>query len=173
MTNAAQEAIVRWSSNIMLEQEPDTELSNRFADNWRPLFAIADALKRGERVRSVAKAMTSGPREYSDGVQLLIDIRRVFKQLGVDRIDRTVLLAKLQEFDTWNDWGRPSLLTRNELSAILRERRVPPAHTIQHKGSRADRRASEWGWYRNDFEEAWQGCPPEEADEDVRAIEEE
>jgi hypothetical protein len=65
--------------------------------------------------------------------------------------------ATLCELDTWGEWG--CNLTRNAFSAMLRERRVPPAHTIQPKGSREERGAAEWGWYRKDFQAAWKTCP--------------
>ena len=35
----------RWvddNANVLLDQDPDMEMINRNADNWRPLFAIAD-----------------------------------------------------------------------------------------------------------------------------------
>jgi hypothetical protein len=176
MIDATYDAIVRWASNVVLEQEPDlTGLNNRYADNWRPLIAIADALDRGEKVFGVAKAMTTKLHEHSESMQFRIDTRRIFKMMGVDRIRRELLQTELHKFDTWNDWGRPMSLTRNELSALIRIIGVKPAHTIQRKGSRKERGASEWGWYDTDFKEAWKNCPEENEDEDVelKALEDE
>jgi len=162
MVSAVNEAIGRWSSNIVLKQEPTIELSNRYRDNWQPFIAIADSMGRGEKVRNVARAMTGGPREYSQTMQMRIDTRRIFNELKVDRIDRTVLLDKLLEFDAWNEWGRPKALTKNEFLAILREIGIRAPHIIQRLGSRKDRGKAGWGWYRSDFEEAWKDCPEEE-----------
>jgi hypothetical protein len=162
MVSAVNEAIGRWSSNIVLKQEPTMELSNRYRDNWRPFIAIADSMGRGEKVRNVARAMTGGPREYSQTMQMRIDTRRIFNELKVDRIDRMVLLDKLLEFDAWNEWGRPKALTKNEFLAILREIGIRAPHIVQRLGSRKDRGKAGWGWYRSDFEEAWKGCPEEE-----------
>jgi hypothetical protein len=162
MTSAVRAAADNWSSNIILEQDPVFELNNRDHDNWRPFISIADHIDRGEKVRNLAKAMTGGPREYSETMQMRIDTRRIFNELRVDRIDRTVLLDKLHDFDKWNEWGRPSRLTRNEFSAIMREIGTPPPHIFQHKGSRKDRGKAGWGWYRSDFEEAWKDCPEED-----------
>jgi hypothetical protein len=110
---------------------------------------------RGEKVRNVAKAMTGGPREYGETMRMRIDTRRIFNALNVDRIERTVLLEKLREFDAWNEWGRPSPLKNHELSAILRELHIPTSHAFQNKGSRKGRGKTLWGWYRRDFEDAW------------------
>jgi hypothetical protein len=159
LTDAMYEMLAVWANNIVLPHRIDTGLDNRFADNWKPMIAIADHFGQGNRARGIAKVMCGEAREYGEGTKLLIHIRIVFDTLGVDRIDRTVLLTKLHQFDEWNEWGRDHLLTRNELSAHLRNYRVPAAHTIQRKGSRVERGPSEWGWYYSDFEEAWQSLP--------------
>jgi hypothetical protein len=159
LTDALHEMLAIWANNVVLPHQVTTGLDNRFEDNWKPLIAIADYFDQGNRARSIAKAMCGEARNHSEGTQLLIHIRIVFDALGVDRIDRLVLLTKLHEFDEWNEWGRSHPLTRNELSAHLRNYRVPPAHTIQRKGGRTERGPSEWGWYRSDFEEAWKSLP--------------
>jgi hypothetical protein len=162
MANAVYDAIVGWAGNIVLEQEPVMELSNRYRDNWRPFVAIADSMGRGEKVRNLARAMTGGPREYSETMQMRMDTRRIFNELKVDRIERKVLLEKLHELDAWNEWGRPSPLKNHEFSSILREIGVPPPHIVQRKGGRKERGKPGWGWYRSDFEGAWKDCPEEE-----------
>jgi hypothetical protein len=161
MTSAVRAAADNWSSNIVLEQDPVFELNNRDHDNWQLFISIADHMDRGEKVRNLAKAMTGGPREYSETMQMRIDSRRIFNELKVDRIDRTVLLKKLHEFDKWNVWGRPAPLKNHEFSAILREIGMVPAHAIAPKGSRKARGKTEWGWHRKDWEPIWEDCPEE------------
>jgi hypothetical protein len=145
-------AIMHWSSNIVLDQEPDLGgLDNRYADVWRPLVAIADAMGQGERVRNTAIAITGEDVEYDVGTQLLIDIRVVFDTLKVDRIERQHLLNELHKFEAWGEWAH-SPLTKNQLLSILRDYRVPAVHPVRIAGKTMQ------GWYRKDFLEAWLSC---------------
>jgi hypothetical protein len=137
-------------SNIILDQDPDMAgLDNRFADIWRPLFAIGDYFGRGEIVRTMAQGITGEYVEYSMGTQLLMDIRIIFDELKIDRIERQHLLNELHKFDRWSDWGRAATFTKNELLSILRDYRVPPVHPIRIDGELVQ------AWYRSDFEEMW------------------
>jgi hypothetical protein len=145
-------AIMRWADNILLDRKPDlTGLDNRHANNWRPLLAIADAMGEGEKARNVARALI-GVDNASMGTQLLIDIRTIFDKLKIDRIEREHLLRELHKLDAWNDWGRTSLLTKNEMFATLREYDVIGVHPVRISGELVQ------GWYRKDFEEAWSSC---------------
>jgi hypothetical protein len=58
------------------------ELFNRTADNWRPLFAIADVIGRGwpERLRDIAinAALVEAGEDLSIGTRLLRDIHEIF-----------------------------------------------------------------------------------------------
>jgi hypothetical protein len=163
MANAVREAIERIIN--VSNREPDmSEIDNRYADNWKPLIAIADFMNRGEKARRVAKALISEDVEVSEGIQLLIDIRRVFDRLRVDRIEREHLLTELSQYDAWNDWA-PTPLTKNKMLAMLRDYRVPVVHPIRISGELVQ------GWYRKDFEEAWGLCPPPEQEEqELRVI---
>jgi hypothetical protein len=144
-------AITRWGSNIILPQNPNMAgLDNRFADLFRPLIAIGDYFERGDIVRSMARGIVAEfASDNTDGTQLLIDIRIIFDRLGVDRIEREHLLRELHKFDRWNEWGRRSLLTKNDLLGLLRAYEIPAVHPIRIDGK------LEQGWYRKDFELAW------------------
>jgi hypothetical protein len=161
MANIAHDAIATWASNVTLEQKVDTGVDNRFADLWRPLISIADTMDAGYRMRSIAKAVTSEFCDYSDGMQMRISTRLIFKKLDVDRIDREDLHNELLDLEEWNEWGRPHPLTRNELNSIIRDIGVRPAHTFRRKGTKHGEPAGGWGWESKDFEEAWRICPPE------------
>jgi putative DNA primase/helicase len=85
-------------------------LFNRVADNWRPLFAVAN-LAGGEwprRARDAAAVAVARDSESSTGEQLLADIQIIFAQKGVDRVpsgDHDAALAQL-EGRPWAEWGR-------------------------------------------------------------------
>jgi putative DNA primase/helicase len=100
---------------------------NRLADNWRPLFAIAEVAGGGwkERVLAcfnhlTAKACLS---EKGTGVMLLRDIEQIFSTAGVEMVrtkDLVRYLCSLPE-NPWleaNRGGRP--ITDNWLAARLR-----------------------------------------------------
>jgi hypothetical protein len=166
MVDATQMAIRHWASNIVLEYKLDTGFDNRLKDNWRPLIAIADSLSRGEMARRIAKALTDRDYEHDSIIILLMDIRTIFNRLGrdpMDRIGRDKLLKELHELDRWNEHGRKSELTKNELFSMLRSVGVTAAHPIYPLGGRDDRGKSERGYYRKDFEEAWKMCPDEDS----------
>jgi putative DNA primase/helicase len=72
---------------------------NRLADNWRPLFAIAE-IAGGDWPQRATTALTlltsKGDREAQGiGVMLLADIQQVFTEAKVERIFSKVLIEKL------------------------------------------------------------------------------
>jgi hypothetical protein len=64
-------------------------MDNRTADNWRPLFAIADECggEWPERVREIARKAVKAAVEQSAKAQLLGDIRSIFDG-GTEQLDR-------------------------------------------------------------------------------------
>jgi hypothetical protein len=73
--------------------------ANRLADNWRPLFAIAE-LAGGEwpnRISSAYAKFTSRGNEDArgTGIMLLEDIREIFAERGVDRMFSKKLVEAL------------------------------------------------------------------------------
>src|SRR5262249_14252255 len=80
----------RWAddnADLVAGCDPDMGgVINRIADNWRPLFAIADAIGSDwpERIRDAAAILA--PREsQSIGPMLLADIKALFDAKAVDR----------------------------------------------------------------------------------------
>ena len=74
---------------------------NRLADNWRPLFAVAE-IAGGDWPQRAASAFTKltsrGDGEtQGDGVALLADVRTVFSETGTDRIWTEALCKALNE----------------------------------------------------------------------------
>jgi putative DNA primase/helicase len=88
------------------------ELNDRAADNWRPLFAIADRAGGAwpEKARAAAKALVGADdgRAADVRVHLLADIRSVFDARDSDRIASTELATALASMEdrSWAEWGR-------------------------------------------------------------------
>jgi putative DNA primase/helicase len=82
----------RWARdnlNALLDPDPKMpgDMSGRTADNWRALLAIADQAGGHwlESARRAAVRLSSGD-ELSPGVELLVEVLRVFNAKGVDRL---------------------------------------------------------------------------------------
>lgn len=126
----------RWGADRLVElraADPDLppEISDRAADNWRPLLAIAN-LAGGEwpqRARQAALSL-SGVAESQDGEreQLLGDIRDVFRERAVTRIFTEDLLTDLCARDDrpWREWRNGNRLTAIQLARLLKPFGVRP-----------------------------------------------
>ena len=168
--NMMREKFSRWAANFPLNPpEPATppELSDSAADNWRVLLAIADDLGHGAEARAAALALSEHQKE-DETILLLTDIRTVFDTFHVDRFWVEALVEALLHMpdSQWSDWRgphgdlQPHKLTTRELRGVLRSFSIRPAHTIFQHGTRQQRGPSNKGWYRSDFEQAWQVyCP--------------
>ena len=130
-----------------------TEVTDRAADCWEPLVAVADlaggkwpAAARAAAVALVAR-LADDRREVSYGLRLLADMRTV---LGTEDTKTTVaILDKLLKSDEspWNDIrGKP--LTDRGLAMRLRAYGIEP-RTLRVGG------ATPRGYRREDFADAW------------------
>jgi hypothetical protein len=130
-----QQKMARWTQDHrpqLTASDPSMgALVNRVADNWRPLFAIADAAG-GEwpsRAREVASAAVSAMMEESINVQLLGDVRRIFDggpdqeqpKVPLDRIASAELVERLTSIEgrPWAEWKAGKPLTQNTLARLL------------------------------------------------------
>jgi Protein of unknown function (DUF3631) len=161
--DAAYLQIFLWRQETTLDADPamPAGMRNRFADNWRPLLAIADSLDWGEKAR---EAMAIFARLYQDadaGILLLGDIRKVFDTQGVDRLPSGVLLAALHALES-ADWQEfygvrgalhPHKLRAGELASMLRDFGIRP-RTIWPLNRTAESRSAK-GYRREQFETAW------------------
>jgi putative DNA primase/helicase len=128
----------RWADDYgdgLDDIDPDMgDLLNRDADNWRPLFSLADLI--GEdwpgRIREAAIVLT--PRESeSIGPMLLADIKTVFESKKADRLWSEDLCEELAllEGRPWAEWkahrrANPKPLTKNQLAKLLEAFHVIP-----------------------------------------------
>jgi len=111
---------------------PDT-IYNRVADNWRPLFAMAE-LAGGEwpdRARQAAIKLSGvGDDAESTGVQLLGDLRDLFYQGGAPQevLFTAEILEALNEDETrpWSEWKNGKPMTALQLAAQLKSFEISP-----------------------------------------------
>jgi putative DNA primase/helicase len=147
----------RWAGDNAGELDdvdPDmVGLINRTADNWRPLFAIADLIGSDwpHRIREAAAKLA--PRESeSVGPMLLADIKALFDHENTDKLwseDICKALAAM-EGRPWAEFGmgrKP--ISKNQLARLLDGFHVKPASVRQ-------RDRTQKGYYRHQFEELWQ-----------------
>jgi Protein of unknown function (DUF3631) len=132
-------------------------LINRDADNWRPLFAVANLIGSDwpGRIRKAAVALA--PRESeSVGALLLADIRKIFDDKAVDRLTSVEICEALAAIEgrPWADWKAGKAITPNQLARLLKGFAVAPESIYPVGGADSSRRPK--GYYRHRFDEAWQ-----------------
>jgi putative DNA primase/helicase len=126
----------RWGADSLVElraADPDVPatISDRAADNWRPLLAIAD-LAGGEWPKWARQAALypSGDGDSQDGEreQLLGDIRAIFNQVRAARLFTDDLLSRLCERDDrpWREWRQGNRLTAVQLAGLLKPFGIGP-----------------------------------------------
>ena len=113
-------------------------LSDRAADNWRPLLAVAEAVGNDWPKRaSEAAATLAGRTRADDGehrVQLLADMKHVFGDS--ERMCTTDILTKLIAMETrpWANFNRGSPINGNQLSRLLKDFRIESRHWRDCRG---------------------------------------
>jgi putative DNA primase/helicase len=138
-------------------QVPET-LLDRAADNWRPLLAIADTVGGSwpEVARQAALALTDTDDEGSVGTLLLQDLKRLFDDEGVDRLQTDRILAKLHAMEErpWPEWRQGKPLTARQLSKLLKPFGISP-RTIRLEGD-----VTAKGYYLKDLKGAFARYTP-------------
>jgi putative DNA primase/helicase len=130
---------------------------NRLAANWRTIFAIADLCGVGEEARKAAIKVSDRDDEPSLAVELLIDIRKVFDELGADRIRRDELLERLVKLEDrpWSEMPYSGKeMTAAQLRKLLKGIYVK-IESIKFEGNRTARGVS-----RDQFEPLWDRYTP-------------
>src|SRR5262249_27692909 len=102
---------------------PDS-LNDRAADCWRPLLAIADLAGGSwpEIARQAALALSNrNGDDGSTGVQLLVDIHKIFQSEGVDGFFSETLIAELAKMEDrpWPEWKNGKAISKSQLARIL------------------------------------------------------
>jgi Protein of unknown function (DUF3631) len=95
---------------------------NRVADNWAPLFAIAE-VAGGEWWERCNRAFEAIARtEESTGAMLLEDIKAIFAERQSDRVTSQALVDDLVALEgrPWADWRKGKPMTVNNLARALK-----------------------------------------------------
>lgn len=136
-----QQRLARWAmdnATEFAELRPIMEgLTNRNADNYEPLLAIATLA--GEewvaRITAAAHILTQFDDDHlSINEKLLADIRNAFTNKGVDKIKTVDLILELcrDEEEIWATYNRGNRLSSRQLSTRLTQ------HGIKSKDMRVD-----------------------------------
>ncbi|MGE0294785.1 MAG: DUF3631 domain-containing protein [Hyphomonadaceae bacterium] len=131
-------------------------LHDRAADNWRPLFAIAEAAGGDWPARAVAAclALSAGVEREADsvGVALLRDIRAVFAAEGdPPKLASAELCRRLAEDEAspWAAFGHSEQpISVTALARLLKPFKIAPK--VLREGARTWR-----GYVREAFADAW------------------
>jgi hypothetical protein len=165
--DAVHQAVYGWARKATLDSDPSMPraLRNRFADNWRPLLSIADACgpEWGVRARQAAITMSTDYQDEDVGVTLLSHIREIFEAHAIDRIASAGLVEALIGMDEapWCEWRgirgdqQPRSLSQGELARLLAPFRIR-SRSIWPRTQRTPDSKSRKGYFRADFEAAWQ-----------------
>jgi hypothetical protein len=128
-------------------------LSDRAADGWEPIFAIARAVGGDwlDRALAAARELSAGDagEDASMGVTLLRDIREIFREKAADRLFTEELLVELNaiEESPWGNWyGRP--MTGQGLAKLLRPFQIKPK---QVRIGSDTKKGYELDWFRDNF----------------------
>jgi uncharacterized protein DUF3631 len=156
----------RWAEDtreILSRADPamPAELSNRAADNARPLLAIAD-VAGGEwpaRIRRAVVLLAGGAAmsEEAPAVLLLADVRAFLTEQQVDRVSSAELVNHLtaREDRPWPEWRHGKPLTPRQLARLVGRFGVVPR--VIRLGSGTAR-----GYLAEQFADAFaRYCPPE------------
>ncbi|MFD7166612.1 DUF3631 domain-containing protein [Streptomyces violascens] len=140
-------------------------VTDRAADVWEPLLAIADAAGGTwpERARTACVELINAAREGDEsslGVRLLTDLRdTVFR--GTDRMPTATIIEDLLRMDDapWDDLdGKP--INSRVLSRMLSQYVTAANKPIKSRGIRVGS-ATPKGYYAEDLTDAWERyCPP-------------
>ena len=127
--------LARWSADnyeYLCTADPDMgRLHGRVADNWRPLFAIADAAGGPwpQRVREAAAALSDATRDENElGIELLADVRDIFQELHTDRIHSATLVGALnaREGRPWGEMRNEKGISQHTLARLLAPYKIRP-----------------------------------------------
>jgi hypothetical protein len=156
--------IVRWAEDNAdavgaLDPEIPPGLYNRAADNWRPLFQIADVAGNDWPQRARAASLSGAPDidEVSRLELLLGDVRDIFDALLGDLLDKAQRIGSAEMIEKlcaieprpWSEYGKSGkAITQNQLARLLKPLGIAPVQ-IRVEGEKTR------GYERAQFEEAF------------------
>ena len=138
------------------EARPKMPVTDRAADTWEPLVAVADTAGNewGKRARAACKAMVAADevadQEQSLGIKLLTDIRDVFASHDEEflpSVAARLVPATAIEESPWSEFG----LTSRKLAYRLKDYGVKPGHNTGRTAR---------GYWLKDFSDAFKRYLP-------------
>lgn len=104
--------LARWAADNVVAlkaADPDMgKLENRTADNWRPLFALADLAGAGwgKKIRDIADKVSE--RSEDKSTLLLSDVRAIFETREADFLESETIVECLLAMKerSWGEYGR-------------------------------------------------------------------
>jgi len=124
----------------------------RRADNWRPLFAIAETVGGNwpDRAKAAALALSAADAGQTAGIMLLSDIRDIFTDNAADELASTFLVGALAEMEgrPWPEFSSGKPLTSSRMAKLLVPFKIKP--TKWRDGDDTVR-----GYQKNAFVEIW------------------
>jgi putative DNA primase/helicase len=151
--------LARWTADNFVRLEttdpvlPDG-LFNRLADNWRPLFAIAEIAGSDwpQRAAIAFAKLTAKADMDAEGIgtRLLADIRDIFDRTEPDPISAADLVAALVEMEDrpWPELSHGKPITKVKLSRMLKRFQIV-------SGTKRDGAATFKGYDRSSFNDAF------------------
>jgi hypothetical protein len=170
------ESLASFHVENLREARPEipAQLSDRAADVWEPLLAIADLA--GDiwpaHAREAAVELSTGALIEDDslGVLLLADVKAVYEAAAVDRLSSASLVSALNDLaeSPWGEWNKGKGLTQNRLAGLLRRFDVRSRTVRLHdettpKGYRRDQFSDAWGRYLAPVPPSGSATPPQPA----------
>jgi hypothetical protein len=157
--------MARWTQDHganLAAADPDMgELVNRVADNWRPLFAIADEAggKWPAQARKIASAAVQATVDQSINVLLFAAIKWIFDGcpgdgeafIPTDRLASFAIVERLKRIEghPWAEWKNGKPITQNGLARLLGKFEVLSGTIRLHSGETAK------GYYRSAFNDVF------------------
>lgn len=128
----------RWANDhvgALAEVDPaiPSSITNRDADNWRPLFAIADAAgaEWPDRARRIAETLVAGAGSDAGSLRVLLleDIRNVFEGKKTDKLPSAQLVTALIELEgrPWGESQKGKPITQVSLARLLAPFSISPS----------------------------------------------
>jgi hypothetical protein len=149
--------IARWAADHAAElADADPVMGgmiNRAADNWRPLFAVADLAGNGwhDLADEAAATVTANDAE-SARTLLLTDIRAAFADKKTDQLKSEAIVEHLVSLEhrPWPEWGKARKpITKVQVARLLAPLRISPC-TINPPGEEHGR-----GYNKTAFRDAF------------------
>jgi len=140
--------------------EVPSGLHDRAADNWTPLLQIAEVAGGAwrQRGRDAADALTAVEQDPGIGVQLLGDIKGIFREKGQDSLSSEQIVQDLAAMEdrAWPEHNHGKPITKVQLARLLRPFGIHPTSIRTGPGSTPK------GYRRFDFEDAFTRYLPAE-----------